>query len=161
LRDGLLAAGAAALLAACAGPRPPESVLVLPPLPQARDLIEFEAGAGAGLRYFVDAASLSVGPDGMVRYTLVARSPEGVENVVHEAMRCASGDYRVHAVGRGAGWAGRETPWQAISGPRVQRWRGALQREYFCPQSEPIRSAEEGVRALREGGHPFARGFGR
>jgi len=159
LRRSLLAAGGAAVLAACAAPPPRNEAFALPPFPEARHLIAFEVGAAGDFRYFVDAASLSVS-GGVVRYTLVARSPSAVENVMHEAIRCSSGDYRIHAVGRDGRWAGREGDWRPIPGAGAQPWRSTLQREYFCPQNEPIRSAAEGVRALREGGHPFAKGFG-
>ena len=72
--------------------------------------------------------------------------------------------YRVRlgrAFGRpDGGWTLSRSTWRSLEGPSAQRRYTILYREYFCPQNEPIRSAGEGVRALQDGGHPFAKGFG-
>jgi len=103
-----------------------------------------------------------VGKDGVVRYVLVARSPDGVQNVSFEGMRCASAEHRVHAFGRPDGsWSAARVGWRPLDAPSVQRRHSTLYREYFCPQNEPIRDAAEGVRALEQGGHPFSKGFAR
>ncbi len=126
-----------------------------PAYPRKENLIEFFVAAASDFRFFVDGASLSVGPDGVVRYALVARSPSGAENLTFEGIRCATGEYRIYAVGRPDGvWAGRASEWRVIEPRTVQRWHNALQREYFCPDREPVRTPEEGVNALREGRHP-------
>ncbi|HEV3010392.1 MAG TPA: CNP1-like family protein, partial [Burkholderiales bacterium] len=127
------------------------------PTPPAKrgELLEFFVAATSEFRFFVDAASLSVGSDGIVRYVLVARSSTGTENVSFEGMRCATREVRIYALGRDGAWVGRETDWRAIQPRSVQRWHNALYREYFCPQAEPIRSAGEGADALRRGGHPM------
>jgi hypothetical protein len=151
---------ALALVAGC-GSTPelpdPGQAIALPPYPRAAGLIEF-AGAAGTMRFFIDAPSVSVSEkEGIVRYSLVARSPENAENVSYEAISCLTAQYRVQAVGHtDRTWAGRGGDWRAIA----DNWRRALYREYFCPQNEPIRSAAEGVRALQQGGHPFSRGFG-
>ncbi len=113
--------------------------------------------AASDFRFFVDRASLSVGKDGVVRYTLVARSPLGAENVSFEGIRCREGTYRVYAFGRSDGrWTERATGWRRIEPKSVQRWHSALWREFFCPQRVPINDAAEGLEALRLGGHPHA-----
>jgi hypothetical protein len=147
-------------LAGCAGAKPAEGEWTLPPYPAKSTLVEFSVADPTPFRFFIDGASLSPGADGVVRYVLVARSPQGAENVTYEGIRCESGEYRVYAVGQADGsWGGRPGEWQKISATTIARWRTALQREYFCPQKEPIRSRAEGVRALQQGGHPFSRGF--
>jgi hypothetical protein len=134
-----------------------EGEVRLPAYPKRDDLIEFQVSAASDFRFFVDSASLSVGRDGVVRYTLVARSPTGAENVSHEGIRCHAGTYRIYAFGRGDGrWSERATDWRAIEPKSVQRWHNALWREYFCPQRVPIADAAEGLDALRRGGHPHA-----
>jgi hypothetical protein len=135
-----------------------EAEVRLPAAPRRENLIEFFVSAASDFRFFIDAASLGVGPDGVVRYALVARSPSGAENLTFEGIRCATGEYRIYAVGRPDGsWGGRATEWRVIELRTTQRWHNALQIEYFCPSREPIRTAEEGVDALRRGGHPEAR----
>jgi hypothetical protein len=132
-----------------------EEVVVAPPRLDRRSLVELELEAPTDFRYFVDAASLSVGNDRVVRYILVARSPGGTENVTFEGLRCG-GEYRVYAVGRpgDAGWSGRPGQWRPV--PRDARLgQNLLMRRYFCPaRNTAIQNAEEGAGALRAGGHP-------
>ena len=52
-----------------------EIELKLPALPKADALIEFFVSSATSFKFFVAPLSLSVGADGVVRYTLVARSP--------------------------------------------------------------------------------------
>ena len=132
-----------------------EGALTLPAFPKREDLIEFFVSSASDFKFFIDRASLAVGADGVVRYTLVGRSPRGAENVSYEGIRCKTGIYRVYAFGRADGsWARRATEWRAIESKSVQRWHHALRREYFCPQNVPIADAAEGLDALRRGGHP-------
>ena len=134
----------------------------LPPPPKADDLIEFFVSSATDFRFFVDPQSLSVGKDGVVRYTLVARSPSGAENVTYEGIRCSEGRLRVYAYGRpGGGWSERDSEWRPIEPKTVQRWHNALWREYFCPMKVPIFDPAEGIDALRRGGHPDAVGLQR
>lgn len=129
-----------------------------PAFPRKENLVEIALRGATDFRFYVDGATLGVG-DGVVRYVLVARSPEGVENVSFEAIRCATAEYRVYALGRADGsWGGRAGEWRLMA-ERPQPWHTALQRDYFCPQGRPILSTEEGLLALRQGGHPFAKGF--
>lgn len=134
--------------------------MVLPKPPEAANLIEFDVSATATFRFFVDAASISVGPDGVVRYTLVARSPSGAQNVSYEGIRCKSYAVKVFAGARPDGtWVPRQnSEWREIEPKTVQRWHNALAREYFCPQRTAIRDPAEGVDALRRGGHPHKAG---
>jgi hypothetical protein len=142
-----------------AGAKAAEERIAPPAYPKDASLLEFSVLNAGGFRFFVDGASLSVAQrDGEVRYVLVARSPEGAQNVSYEGLSCAAAQYRIYSVGRpDASWAGRPGEWRALSG----NWHRVLYREYFCPQNEPIRNAAEGVRALEQGGHPFSQGFGR
>lgn len=135
-----------------------EGSYVLPAYPAEEDLIEFFVSAASRFRFFVDAKSLSVSPDGVVRYTLVARSEGGAENVSFEGIRCSAGSYRIYATGHRDGtWSARPTDWRPIDPKSVARWHQALRREYFCPKGGHLRSAAEGVAALRSGRHPDSR----
>lgn len=129
-----------------------EQVVAPPAFDKAR-LLELELAAATDFRYFVDPATVSVGADRIVRYVVVARSPSGVENVSFEGIRCP-GEYRIFAVGRPDGsWGGRPSEWRPV--PRDARLaQNALSRRYFCPMQQAILSPQEGVDALRSGGHP-------
>ena len=134
----------------------------LPAQPKSQDLIEFYVSATTDFRFFVDQQSLSVGKDGVVRYTLLARSPSGTENISYEGIRCAAGSLRVYAYGRAGGsWTERDSDWRPIEAKTMQRSHYALWKEYFCPHRVPIFDVAEGIDALRRGGHPNAGGLQR
>jgi CNP1-like family protein len=134
--------------------------VALPPPPKGR-LIEFFVTSASSFKFFIDPQSLWVG-EGMVRYTLVARSPTGSETVSYEGMRCGMpGSYRVYAFGNGGAWSRNPNPeWKPIEPKSVQRWHTVLRGNYFCPTRVAINSAEEGLDALRRGGHPDAVNLG-
>ena len=132
----------------------------LPAPPSGENLQEFYVSATTQFRFFIDQQSLSVGKDGVVRYTLLARSASGAENVTYEGIRCSEGSVRIYAYGRpGGGWNERDSDWRPIEARTMQRWHNALWREYFCPQKVPIYDPAEGIDALRRGGHPNAAGL--
>ncbi len=159
------------VLAACAGDTPEQSdweraqeaqswhenSVSLPPYPRASNLVALVVDAGPDFRFLADPASLSVGSDGVVRYVLVARSPEGAENVSFEGLRCRDGEFKIYATGRGDGtWLkAREPRWRPVE-QRADSWHRTLANDYFCPRREPIRTVAEGVNALRRGGNPRA-----
>lgn len=130
----------------------------LPPYPKPENLIEFEASAANPFRFFVDSESIVAGADGAIRYTLVARSPSGNDNVSYNGLRCKTNAHKVYATGRSdKTWAlARDSEWKEVLPRSVSRQNQALMRDFFCPAGVPILSREEGVDALRRGIHPNA-----
>ena len=139
-----------------ADPVPP-----FPAFPSRSTLIEFEPRAPRDFRYYIDGATLNVdSKTRVISYVLVVRSLGGVDNVTFEAINCRNDEYRVYALGRADGtWGGRASSWRPIAESRQPHFR-SLQREYFCPQSTAISDADEGRRALQDGGNPWSKGFG-
>lgn len=125
----------------------------LPDFPKPENLIEFDAGAATSNRYYVDGSTLSVGGDGVVRYVLVIRTSGGATNVNFEAIRCDARERKLYATGRNDNsWAkARIREWQAI---RPGSYQAILSNYFFCPNRVAIYKAEEGVDALKRGGHP-------
>jgi hypothetical protein len=118
-------------------------------------MLAFFVSSASDYRFFIDSASLAPGRDGVVRYTLIVRSPLGAESVTYEGIRCASREVKTYAYGgTDRSWSVRPGAWRRIEARNVQRWHDALWREYFCPREIPIRSAAEGIDALKRGGHP-------
>jgi hypothetical protein len=128
--------------------------VALPPPPKG-GLIEFFVSSASSFKFFIDPKSLSVA-GGVVRYTLVARSPAGAETVSYEGMRCGGQALvRVYAFANGDKWSQNpNTDWRTIEPKSVQRWHNVLRGQYFCPERYSIQSAAEGLDALRRGGHP-------
>ncbi|MCL4801223.1 MAG: hypothetical protein KJ025_16640 [Burkholderiales bacterium] len=137
-----------------------EERVALPPPPRDENLIRFDAGpARRAFTYAVDAASLTVGADGVVRYTLVARSDAGATNVTYEGIRCETRERRVYAYARSDGkWLDRHaTGWAKIGAPAREGHVYVLYADFFCPaRGLTIRDAAEGIAALKRGRHPRA-----
>lgn len=133
-----------------------ELEVVLPEAPKPENLREFYVSAVATNHYFIDSSSLVVGSDGVVRYVLVVRTAGGAENVSFEGIRCEERTWKLYATGGPDGqWrTARISEWRPIENKPVNRYHAALSRELFCPDGNPIATAEEGRRALQLGKHP-------
>lgn len=136
-----------------------EAAVVLPAPPAEASLLPFYVSAASENRFFIDISTLSVGDDGVVRYTLVVVSPEGGRNVSFEGMRCETRERRIYASGRADGsWSeSRVKQWSRIRDAYGNRHYAALFLEYFCPGGIIVRDAAEAKEALRQGGHPETR----
>lgn len=132
-----------------------ELEVLLPPVPKEQDLVGFFVSSATDNRFFVDSASVSVGPDGVVRYALVVLAASGVRNVSFEGMRCETRERRLYALGRSDGaWSmSRNQRWERLREGGANRQHAALFQEYFCPGGVIVRNASEAIDALRRGGH--------
>lgn len=146
----------------------------LPAYPKTENLLPFDAGPASDNLHYIDAPSIVVGADGIVRYTLVIKSPAGATNVTYEGMRCATDgnresarldllilkfqitEKRLYAIGRD------DKTWMR---PQVSKWeeledvsqhypQRALARYFFCPANTMVRNEKEAIQALKNGGHP-------
>lgn len=80
-------------------------------------LIPLEMG-NTRLRFGIVPESVTVDPDGVVRYVVVASSPSGAVNAMHEGLRCAAGDVITYARHN------PDTGWVAVRNPQWQDMRG-------------------------------------
>ena len=128
-----------------------EIAVQFPALPTDANLLPFDVSATATQRFAIDPQSLTVGTDGVVRYTLVTQSQAGAKNVSYEAIRCASLEYKVYALGHADGtWSrARRDQWQPIVNNAMNRQQAALVQDYFCLANSPASSAAEMLRRLR------------
>ena len=128
----------------------------LPAYPKDADLLPFFVSAATDNRFFIDAKSIAVGKDGVVRYTLVVKSASGAVNVSFEGMRCATGQVKAYAFGRGDGtwFAARHPDWRTIVYKDRNRQHHVLFDDFFCPGGIAVGSPKEAVEALRRGQNP-------
>lgn len=130
-----------------------DTAVKLPAYPKQADLVRFEVVSVRDFKFYIDRTSVSVQPDGVVRYTLVARSPSGADNVSYEGMRCYNGSYKVYAFGGpGGSWhpdAGAK--WKPIVGGGIMPWRRELQRDFWCSSGLPPADTAAALAALRRG----------
>ncbi|NIE85631.1 hypothetical protein F3J11_15605 [Burkholderia sp. Cy-647] len=128
------------------------TVDTLPPLPQPSNLLPFEVSQNTPLKFFVDASSLSVGTDGIVRYTSVITSPAGARNVIYEGIRCDTYEWRQYAAldADHNGWDRTvETDWQRIENGNLNAYRAALYQDYFCSNKMPAAKTSTIIDNLR------------
>lgn len=112
-----------------------QEVAVTPPTPpQSENLLPFAGGPDATQSFWIDAKSLSISADGVIRYTLIAQSPSGARNISHEGLRCQSLETKLYAFGHQDGsWSRpRHNQWQAISFRAPNRPQSVLAQDYFC-----------------------------
>lgn len=133
---------------------PADAGVVFPAWPKDENLIEFQVSNASSFRFYIDAASLALSPERIVRYTLVARSASGVANVSYEGMRCSESQYRIYAYGQDGRWLPQPAEWRDIQPKPTQRWHLQLRTDFFCPSRGTILSVAEGLDALRRGLHP-------
>ncbi|MEW5893319.1 MAG: CNP1-like family protein [Pseudomonadota bacterium] len=127
----------------------------LPPAPQANALIPFSVDATATAKYYIDNNSLSVGEDGVVRYTVVIVSAQGARTVNFEGMRCATGERKIYAFGRPNGeWVRNRYPrWEPIKARQQASYQRELYFSYFCAGGEGLASLATIRYRLKTGGY--------
>jgi hypothetical protein len=133
-----------------------ELELKLPPYPADANLVAFEAGAASAHRFYIDSKALSIGEDGVVRYTLVVRTAGGATNVTYEGIRCDLRQVKIYASGRpDRTWAGARNPqWTRITTQQVNIHHGVLFGDYFCAgktNKTPVAGVEEALQLMRYG----------
>ncbi len=135
-----------------------EAQAPLPEYPKSENYVPLQVSATTPFVFFIDAKSVSVGKDGVVRYSLIAKSSGGALNISFEGIRCSDGQFRVYAFGRSdQTWSeSRMSRWQPIPADARNGQRTVLYRDVFCFGGGIIGSAEEAVQALRSGGRSRA-----
>jgi len=133
-----------------------ELELKLPPYPTDDDLVAFDAGAASAHHFYIDSKALSIGEDGVVRYTLVVKTAGGATNVTYEGIRCDLRQVKVYASGRrDQTWVQSRNPqWTRISNQHVNIHHGVLFGAYFCAgktNKTPVARKQEALDLLRYG----------
>jgi len=111
-----------------------ESELPPPPAFDVGKLLTVDVSLNSSLVYGVDPASISISKsDSLVRYVMVATSASGARNVMYEAIRCSTGEFKTYA---------RHSPegrWNMASHPEWRSMFGNL------PSRHALRFAQAGA----------------
>lgn len=128
-----------------------ESPVQFPAAPQKENLLPFYASNASTMRFTIDAKSVSVESDGVVRYTVVITSKSGASNVSYEGIRCSTLEKKLYAFGQTDGnWsAARRDSWDPILDGGLNRQHASLAKDYFCDGSRPAGNAETIVERIR------------
>ncbi|KAF1030180.1 MAG: hypothetical protein GAK40_00115 [Burkholderia plantarii] len=129
------------------------AVTTLPPLPAEGNLLPFNVSQNTPLQFFVDSKSLTVGTDGVVRYTVVVTSPSGARNVIYEGIRCDTYEWRQYGSLNADhdGWDQTvATDWTRIENGDLNAYHAALYQDYFCSNKVPVAKAGAILDNLRQ-----------
>ena len=128
-----------------------EQSVELPDYPVGSRLAEISVQTG-NFPYdvFVDTGSLSLGRDGVVRYTVVVRSHAGAENIAFEGLHCKERTFRRLAYGSDGKWqpiVGSD--WQAVKPGGMNHYRYVLYRDYLCDPANPVMKISDMIQRVR------------
>ena len=130
-----------------------EGAVDLPAYPDDDDLVQLRVdNPRTSIEVFIDLASVTVGDDGVTRYTAVVTSPRGARNIIFEGLRCSDGTYRTYAFGDGRGAFGplQQGEWRTVRGESgAYAYRRVLGQGVLCDQYRAARSPKEVEHQLR------------
>jgi hypothetical protein len=125
----------------------------LPPPPKPENLARVRTGSATSHQFFVDTASISVGADGVTRFTVVVKTTGGATNVTFEGMRCETREQKLYAIGHSdKTWVrARDTKWQRVVLKDLTPHHYTLYHDFFCPSGTRPTPVRQAVNALRRG----------
>ncbi len=129
-----------------------ESEVPPPPAFDLGKLVTFDVSVDSPLVYGVDPSTITISKnDSLVRYVMVAKSASGASNIMYEALRCATGEFKTYARYSPAGvWVQVKDPeWKSVFDSYQSRHVLRFARQGACDALAPPLTVEEMVRSLR------------
>lgn len=129
-----------------------ESEVPPPPAFDVKKLVTFEVPRISSLVYGVDPASISISTsDSLVRYVMVAISPTGARNVMYEALRCSTGEFKTYARYSSDGkWSPVTDPqWRSVFGSMASKHPLWFAKAGACDAASPVGSISELLTKLK------------
>jgi hypothetical protein len=122
-----------------------------PPVFEVSRLIRFDVSIGSSLDFGIDPQTITLGQDGLVRYVVVASSRSGAMNVMYEAIRCNTGEFKTYArrTADGAWTMVPEPVWRSMQDSMPSRHAYRLARQGVCNGRAPAQTVSEIVRNLK------------
>lgn len=128
-----------------------EAEVKLPSAPPSKQLKPFFVSINTPLTFAIDADSIELGKDDVLRYIIVITSPSGAKQVSYEGIRCEKHEWRLYGTLQNDGqW--RKNPgskWQFIMPNNYNRYHSALVKDAFCENSIPRRNIKEIISLLQ------------
>ena len=113
--------------------------------PNQKTLLPFYVSQTTIFKFAVDTDSISIGADGVTRYTVVIINPSGGQQAQYEGIRCDSFQWRLYGSYESTGW--KENPlgsWKAIQSNVPNRYQASLAQGAFCNLS----SQEKNIKTI-------------
>lgn len=134
----LLAFGLFSISGTCADEDWQEADAPPPPAWRMDKLIPIDMPIRTDLSFGIDPATLSIGPDWVVRYVVVAYRPGGSTNAIYEGLRCNTAEVKTYARASEPGkWSPVGSPiWRPLDVTQsATRHSLALARQGLCESS--------------------------
>ena len=109
--------------------------ITFPQAPRNTDLVPLDSELTDGrYQYLIDRASVSMGSDQVLRYTVVLQSDTGARNVLYEGIRCATSEFKTYAYATQGGEFRPMTSasWRKLSTTAPYDYRRLLAQRYVC-----------------------------
>ena len=129
-----------------------ESEVPAPPAFSVDKLVTFVVSPNSELVFGVDPATISISrTDGLVRYVMVATSASGIRNVMYEAIRCSTGEFKTYGRYSAEGqWnMVKNSEWKTIFGNMPSRHALRFAKAGACDNAAPVSSVKELVSRLK------------
>lgn len=125
----------------------------IPSYPKPENLVRVRTGSATSHQFFVDTGSVSLGEDGITRYTVVVKTSGGATNVTFEGMRCETREQKIYAIGHiDRTWArARDPKWQRVVLRDLTPHYHTLYHDFFCASGARPTPPREAVTALKRG----------
>lgn len=126
-----------------------------PPAFDMSRLVSFDGAVNSSLVYGVDPASIRISTsDGLIRYVLVASNPSnasGAKNVMYEAIRCSTGEFKTYARYSPDGrWSAvADATWRSMFSPLPSRHAFYFARAGACDNASTPSSVNALVMRLK------------
>lgn len=134
-----------------------ESPVPPPPAFDVARLVPFDGAPGSTLAYGVDPASIQISKsDGLVRYVVVASSASGTKNVMYDAIRCATAEFKTYArYSAAGGWRMvSSSAWRSLFDKTTPSYALRFARAGACDNASAPESAAELVAKLKNSNFP-------
>lgn len=105
------------------------------------------------LKFGIDPKTLSITPDGIVRYVVVATNASGSMTAMYEGIRCATGEVKTYArFNSGGNWDPiKEPTWLDWAGKQPSKHALVLARQGLCDGASTTgQSVADIVKALKK-----------
>jgi len=148
----LLGAPSAHAQSALDNPDWKESEAPAPPAFNPEKLLPLDMPHYVTLKFGIDPATLSITPDGIVRYVVVARSDSGAITAFYEGILCAKGEVKSYARTQSDGqWRIVANPqWRALNDNQPSPHARVFARQGACDANTAASSVADIVRAMKK-----------
>jgi hypothetical protein len=128
-----------------------EAEVPTPAYPREADLVAVTLAPADRLKLFVDASSVALADDRVLRATLVVESSSGARNVFFEGIRCETREYKTYAIGNTEKqWSPvKPASWRELPPAAGNNFRFYLFKHYVCDDDAFARSPSEVLHRIK------------